>query len=93
MDRLRRLGSPGVHLGMWAATQRAYAFYLRLGFHELARSDPRTTATSTWGNDYEARLRLRATAYGRQALAYGPTISFGCHGTSEAPGRDATLVA
>ena len=37
MDRLRQHGSPGVHLGMWARNARAYAFYQRLGFHELAR--------------------------------------------------------
>ena len=37
MDRLRDHGSPGVHLGMWARNERAYAFYVRLGFHELAR--------------------------------------------------------
>jgi ribosomal protein S18 acetylase RimI-like enzyme len=37
LDRLRERGSPGVHLGMWARNGRAYAFYTRLGFHELAR--------------------------------------------------------
>jgi protein O-GlcNAcase/histone acetyltransferase len=37
MDRLRERGSPGVHLGMWARNHRAYAFYQRRGFHELAR--------------------------------------------------------
>ena len=36
--RLRERGSPGVHLGMWARNRRAYAFYTRLGFHELARA-------------------------------------------------------
>jgi ribosomal protein S18 acetylase RimI-like enzyme len=36
MIRLREAGSPGVHLGMWARNTRAHAFYLRLGFHELA---------------------------------------------------------
>ena len=30
-------GSPGVHLGMGAANARAERFYLKLGFHELAR--------------------------------------------------------
>jgi len=40
MDRLRDAGSPGVHLGMWARNERAYAFYRRLGFHELARVGP-----------------------------------------------------
>ena len=37
LERLRERGSPGVHLGMWARNRRAYAFYTRLGFHELAR--------------------------------------------------------
>ncbi len=37
MDRLRAKGSPGVHLGMNAANDRAYAFYRALGFEELAR--------------------------------------------------------
>lgn len=37
LDRLRERGSPGVHLGMWARNARAYAFYMRLGFQELAR--------------------------------------------------------
>jgi ribosomal protein S18 acetylase RimI-like enzyme len=37
MDRIRDQGSPGVHLGMWARNSRAHAFYVRLGFHELAR--------------------------------------------------------
>ena len=37
MERLRQHGSPGVHLGMWARNERAHAFYVRLGFHELAR--------------------------------------------------------
>jgi ribosomal protein S18 acetylase RimI-like enzyme len=30
-------GSPGVHLGMSARNERAYGFYLKLGFEELAR--------------------------------------------------------
>jgi len=38
MARLRDAGSPGVHLGMWAANTRASAFYARLGFTELART-------------------------------------------------------
>ena len=37
MDRLRDHRSPGVHLGMWARNAQAYAFYVRLGFLELAR--------------------------------------------------------
>lgn len=37
LERLRALGSPGVHLGMWARNARAYAFYTRLGFTELTR--------------------------------------------------------
>ncbi len=39
LDRLRARDSPGVHLGMWARNERAYAFYTRLGFSELARLD------------------------------------------------------
>ncbi len=38
MERLREMGSPGVHLGLWARNTRAYAFYQRLGFHELVRT-------------------------------------------------------
>lgn len=36
LDRLRALGSPGVHLGMHVSNARALAFYTALGFHELA---------------------------------------------------------
>jgi ribosomal protein S18 acetylase RimI-like enzyme len=37
MTSLHEAGSPGVHLGLWARNERAFAFYLRLGFHELTR--------------------------------------------------------
>jgi ribosomal protein S18 acetylase RimI-like enzyme len=37
MRRLRASGSPGVHLGMSAHNDRAYRFYTKLGFAELAR--------------------------------------------------------
>jgi ribosomal protein S18 acetylase RimI-like enzyme len=37
VDRLRRRGSPGAHLGLSARNQRAYGFYDRLGFRELVR--------------------------------------------------------
>ena len=37
MDRLQTLASPGVHLEMSAVNDRAYKFYLALGFEELVR--------------------------------------------------------
>lgn len=37
IERLRRRGSPGAHLGLSALNQRAYGFYDRLGFRELVR--------------------------------------------------------
>jgi GNAT superfamily N-acetyltransferase len=37
MDRLRRLGSPGVHLGVSVRNEPAQAFYRKLGFRELMR--------------------------------------------------------
>jgi ribosomal protein S18 acetylase RimI-like enzyme len=37
LEALVAKGSPGVHLGLSAANQRAYRFYLKLGFAELAR--------------------------------------------------------
>lgn len=37
LEKLRERGSPGVHLGLRPANTRAYAFYRRLGFEELAR--------------------------------------------------------
>ena len=37
MRRLADRKSPGVHLGMSAVNHNAYAFYRRLGFHELVR--------------------------------------------------------
>jgi len=37
MDRLRRLGSPGVHLGVSVRNEPAQAFYRKLGFRELIR--------------------------------------------------------
>jgi len=38
MDRLRRRGSPGAHLGMSELNEPAYGFYQRLGFRELVRT-------------------------------------------------------
>jgi ribosomal protein S18 acetylase RimI-like enzyme len=37
LETLRRLGSPGAHLGLGAPNTRAYGFYRRLGFSELIR--------------------------------------------------------
>lgn len=37
LQRLRDAGSAGVHLGMSITNDRAYGFYLRLGFTELTR--------------------------------------------------------
>jgi ribosomal protein S18 acetylase RimI-like enzyme len=37
METLRRLGSPGAHLGLSTLNTRAYGFYKRLGFRELMR--------------------------------------------------------
>ncbi|HUL51165.1 MAG TPA: GNAT family N-acetyltransferase, partial [Candidatus Nitrosotalea sp.] len=37
LDQLIARGSPGVHLGMWAANTRAERFYRKLGFQELTR--------------------------------------------------------
>jgi ribosomal protein S18 acetylase RimI-like enzyme len=37
MDRLRAKGSPGAHLGMHYDNERAYQFYVSLGFKELCR--------------------------------------------------------
>jgi GNAT superfamily N-acetyltransferase len=37
IQRLRDRRSPGVHLGMSAVNDRAYGFYLKLGFQELCR--------------------------------------------------------
>ena len=37
VDRLRSMGSPGVHLGMSEANDAARGFYLAVGFHELVR--------------------------------------------------------
>jgi ribosomal protein S18 acetylase RimI-like enzyme len=37
VDELKRKGSPGVHLAMNAVNYRAYGFYQKLGFHQLAR--------------------------------------------------------
>ncbi|MEK7686086.1 MAG: GNAT family N-acetyltransferase [Verrucomicrobiota bacterium] len=45
LDRLRSLGSPGVHLGMAANNARAERFYRKLGFHELARVGPQDSGT------------------------------------------------
>lgn len=38
MDRLRRHGSPGVHLGVSVRNTRAQGFYVKLGFRELTRT-------------------------------------------------------
>jgi ribosomal protein S18 acetylase RimI-like enzyme len=35
MDRMRKRGAPGVHLGMAASNDRAYQFYRKLGFVAL----------------------------------------------------------
>lgn len=40
LAQFRRRGSPGAHLGLSAANQRAFGFYQRLGFHELCRTGP-----------------------------------------------------
>lgn len=40
MDRLRRRGSPGAHLGLSARNTRAEGFYRKLGFLELTRRGP-----------------------------------------------------
>jgi ribosomal protein S18 acetylase RimI-like enzyme len=37
VERLRSMGSPGVHLGLSRVNDPAYAFYLALGFEELTR--------------------------------------------------------
>jgi ribosomal protein S18 acetylase RimI-like enzyme len=37
MDRMRKRGAPGVHLGMAASNDRAYKFYRKLGFVDLCR--------------------------------------------------------
>ena len=37
LEELKRRRSPGVHLAMNTANDRAYGFYRKLGFHELAR--------------------------------------------------------
>jgi len=38
MDRLRKRGSPGAHLGVSELNKPAFAFYQRLGFSELIRA-------------------------------------------------------
>jgi len=37
IERLRSMGSPGVHLGLSNVNEAAYGFYLALGFKELTR--------------------------------------------------------
>ncbi len=49
MDSLRREGSPGVHLGMWARNEKARAFYVRLGFQELTRVGDEQTGSLYMG--------------------------------------------
>ena len=39
VDTLQRRGSPGAHLGVSTRNAPAQAFYHRLGFHELTRTD------------------------------------------------------
>lgn len=38
MEKLREQGSPGAHLGLSVFNERAFGFYQRLGFKELARA-------------------------------------------------------
>jgi ribosomal protein S18 acetylase RimI-like enzyme len=42
-DRLRTVGSPGVHLGVATGNTRAHAFYRRVGFNEFARDERTVT--------------------------------------------------
>ena len=51
MARLRRRGSPGVHLGVSVRNTRAQGFYVRLGFRELVR-----TGTAEDGVVYMGRV-------------------------------------
>ena len=37
MDKLRQRGSPGAHLGVSMVNTPAFAFYQKLGFHDLLR--------------------------------------------------------
>jgi ribosomal protein S18 acetylase RimI-like enzyme len=50
-DLLRDRGSPGVHLGLRPANTRAYAFYEKLGFRELARTGSGNDASIYMGLD------------------------------------------
>lgn len=45
MAMLKERGAPGVHLGMSASNERAYGFYMNLGFEELARQGEDEDAT------------------------------------------------
>jgi ribosomal protein S18 acetylase RimI-like enzyme len=49
VSRLRGQGSPGVHLGMSAVNDRAYAFYRALGFEELCRDGTGDTGSIYMG--------------------------------------------
>jgi ribosomal protein S18 acetylase RimI-like enzyme len=49
MDRLRAKGAPGVHLGMSASNDRAYRFYIMLGFEQLCRRGERDDETIYMG--------------------------------------------
>ncbi len=40
LDTLRRLGSPGVHVGVSSLNPHALGFYAHLGFRELTRTGP-----------------------------------------------------
>lgn len=39
LDDLRKAGAKGVHLEMAPSNDRAFAFYTKLGFKELARKE------------------------------------------------------
>ena len=54
MDALRRRGSPGAHLGLSALNTRAFGFYQRLGFRELARIGSGSDACIYMGMNWRA---------------------------------------
>jgi ribosomal protein S18 acetylase RimI-like enzyme len=51
IERLRRRGSPGAHLGLSDRNPRAYAFYQRLGFQELTREGAEGDGVIYMGRD------------------------------------------